>query len=382
VDSVNNFGLLVQKLTMSHNRPSAVCGISLYQLFLMAGGGGQCEDFYHAMGISPEDADEAARRIMQLDGYCKAASAFQLSTTRSLWHQADEEPATGWPPQLTDTLDVTIEELDPDAVADLVMADADHGLGSTRWMLLTCFSFSAEWAEPFSIHATRTAVFQTFDDEVRACAMMRRTAVMDYNADARMQVCVLPYRADDADDAGDGDDADHAGPGSGPGTGPRPRWRAALVLPVGADFAALAAVQARLSSPTALRALLSPATARRPGLRPRAVDLALPRLNLWLGLDLRDAVGVADASARMHQAVVLNVNEFGTDMPEVASVEPQRTAATLTPRHRFVADRPFLFLVFDDTTKTVLCSAAVCEPTCNPAAPAPELIDPDDWVYD
>ncbi|MBM3934477.1 MAG: serpin family protein [SAR202 cluster bacterium] len=81
--------------------------------------------------------------------------------------------------------------------------------------------------------------------------------------------------------------------------------------------------------------------------------------------DRADLSGMSDAhlyvSEVKHKAVV-EVNEVGTEAAAVTSIGVAATSANPNPPFSFIADRPFLFLIRDDATGSVLFMGAVYNP--------------------
>jgi serpin B len=120
------------------------------------------------------------------------------------------------------------------------------------------------------------------------------------------------------------------------------------------------------------------------GLAPRRVSVELPRFKLSEGFELRDilvALGMADAfapdradfsgvtgrrdhslSAVIHKAFV-DVNEAGTEAAAATAVVMSRMSAAIMPDPiSFRADHPFLALIRDRTTGSVLFLGRVLDP--------------------
>jgi serine protease inhibitor len=115
-------------------------------------------------------------------------------------------------------INMFIEKATKGKFRDLVSADDLQGC---LLMLITCLYFKAKWADPFSAHATISeAPFHPFTSRPQVCPMMQKTGRMQYMEDPKMQICVLPYKADD------------------PNTS-RPCWKAAIVLPEDHGYSAM-----------------------------------------------------------------------------------------------------------------------------------------------
>ena len=71
------------------------------------------------------------------------------------------------------------------------------------------------------------------------------------------------------------------------------------------------------------------------------------------------ALGLFISAAR--QKTFVEVNEEGTEAAAVTAVAPSLTS--LTPRFEMIVDRPFLFLIEDKQTQTILFMGVVFDPT-------------------
>jgi serine protease inhibitor len=391
IDNINNFGLRMHSFVASPDKPTAVCGMTMYQTFLMAGAGSSDranEVFFKALGLHQDDFEEEAGLVMQLDGYCKSDTLFQLASSRSAWYHPELVLDRRWAQKIGRALGAKyaplrveeanefVESKTMGKIPDAVLPDSSDvvdNLQRTALMLITSLAFRAIWEEPFDVVSTFVCQFNTFAGGLKVCSMMHKKAVMDYMEDKAMQVCVLPYMTDDLS-------VDEPERSSLHKSAPKPIWRAAVILPKEIGFAALKDMLFNFSQPeSAIRTLITK-SGPKSTLEKDTVELLLPRFVLRLRLDMSDTVGIlnlteaftknsqrkcyADSplSAYINHEVFIEVNENGTEMPSTFNVGSGQKLRIETHR-AIVANRPFLFLVFDELTKLVLFSAAVCEPS-------------------
>lgn len=100
------------------------------------------------------------------------------------------------------------------------------------------------------------------------------------------------------------------------------------------------------------------------------LDLNKPLIDLGMGLafsDMADFSGItSDASLRISkvvQKVRVEVDEEGTEAAAATAVMMMRAALPRPPQVKFVADRPFLFIIREKTTNVVLFMGRVENPS-------------------
>jgi serpin B len=217
----------------------------------------------------------------------------------------------------------------------------------TRMVLVNAIYFKAAWQEPFHEYAThKDAVFHAASKEVKA-ALMRQTERFRYAEGEGLQALELPYKGGDVS--------------------------MIIVLPREKD--GLGKLEQSLTA-KALEGWLSK-------LAPRQVAVELPRFRVEARLQLAETLaamgmplafsGAADFSGIstaqnlylsrvIHQAFV-DVNEAGTEAAAATAVVAKEAAAPVpeTPVV-FRADHPFLFLLRDQRTGSILFLGRLTDP--------------------
>lgn len=228
-------------------------------------------------------------------------------------------------------------------IPDLVQPGVIHP--DIALVLANAIYFKGEWALPFEQGDTQDADFHISAGQTVRVPMMHQHEHFRYAATDDVQLLELPYRGDDIS--------------------------MLIALPQRAD--GLAELEARFNSPQ-LKAWTDK-------LYPREVYVWLPRFELTSRFNLSDALATlgmplafsdnADFSgfghtnpirldAVVHQAVV-KVNEQGT-VAAAATAEPAADAAAEEGPPTFRADHPFLFLIRDDHTGSILFMGRVADP--------------------
>ncbi|MBC7228213.1 MAG: serpin family protein [Thermoflexales bacterium] len=214
----------------------------------------------------------------------------------------------------------------------------------TRLVLTNAIYFNAAWAEPFDPKTTRDGVFHLLDGRQVTVPMMRQTANYGYGAGEGFQVVELPYDGNELamvillPDAGRFEEFENSLDAErvdeilrslayGGVTLTMPRFR------VESDFR-LADTLAAMGMPAAFQ--------------PGQADFS--------GMD-----GSRDLyiSAILHKAFV-DVDESGTEAAAATAVVIGLTA--FIPRIEVTVDRPFIFLIRDLRTGTILFVGRVLNP--------------------
>jgi serpin B len=216
-----------------------------------------------------------------------------------------------------------------------------------KLVLTNAVYFKGKWSQSFDAQNTRPEPFTPEGEAAITTPLMHRTLRARYGEASDAQVLELGYRA--------------AGKG--------PRIAMDLILPK--DPAGLAAVEGNLAN--GIAPYLS-------SLSPSEVDVTLPRFKLSWSAKLNDSLqrlgmrrafvdgadfsGLSNAglyiSLVQHQAVI-EVNEEGTKAAAATAVVMTAKAAPLTMTFR--ADRPFLFLLRDVDSGTVLFVGRFAKPS-------------------
>lgn len=245
------------------------------------------------------------------------------------------------------TINSWIEEQTDRKIQDLIapgVLDAD-----TRLVLTNAIYFKARWTHEFSKSATTDAPFHTSDSQQITVPMMHQTHRLRYAASDNVQLLELPYAEDG-------------------------RLSMLILLPKKID--GLTDLEKGLTSEN-----LQKWTA---GLKSRPVKVHLPRFKMTsefsLG-DLLESMGMPLAfsdkadfsrmstqeqlfiSAVIHKAFV-DVNEEGTEAAAATAVVMHPTAAFPSPEEpvEFRADHPFVFLIRDNRTQSILFLGRMLNP--------------------
>jgi serpin B len=219
---------------------------------------------------------------------------------------------------------------------------------TTRLVLTNAVYFKGDWSRPFDKSATREEPFHISAGREVRVPLMHRLDRLDYFEGDGLKVVGLPY--------GKGD------------------LSMFVLLPDAAD--GLAELEGRLSAENLAKWL--------GGVRSRRVDVALPRFKLTsqfslasalksLGMDLAfdaqkaDFSGVATQeqlyiAAVVHKAFVA-VDEEGTEAAAATGVVAGARAAAVPQKPAvFRADHPFVFLIRDNRTGSLLFLGRVTDP--------------------
>jgi serpin B len=216
----------------------------------------------------------------------------------------------------------------------------------TRVILANAIYFKGKWDRPFEKKETKPHAFHPAKGATRPVPTMWQRGHFNYQQGDGFQAVRLPYAGG--------------------------RLQMYLFLP-DTD-----------SSPAKLLAGLDSDTWRHkilPGFRDREGTLALPRFKLEYDVTLNDplkALGMrhafedADFSemaseplfvSQVKQKSFVEVNEEGTEAAAVTTVAMQ-TSAIMKPIKPFemIVDRPFLFVIADDQTKSILFMGVIYDP--------------------
>jgi serpin B len=245
------------------------------------------------------------------------------------------------------TINTWIEEQTDDKIQNLLapgVLDAN-----TRLVLTNAIYFKARWTHEFSKSATTDAPFHTSGSQQVTVPTMRQTHRLRYGAADDMQILELPYAQDG-------------------------NLSMLIVLPKKID--GLSDLQRRLTSENLQK--------WSAGLQSRPVNVYLPKFKMTseFGLgDVLESMGMplpfstkADfsrmssaerlfISAVIHKAFV-DVNEEGTEAAAATAVA-MRAMAAFPAREdpiEFRADHPFVFLIRDRRTQSVLFLGSVANP--------------------
>jgi serpin B len=234
-----------------------------------------------------------------------------------------------------------VEEKTRDKIKELLKPD--HVTPLTTLILVNAIYFKGNWASQFDPEDTDDAPFYRLAGDAVKAPMMRQKARFGYRETDDLQVLELPY--------------------------------------VGGDLSMLVLLPCERDGLPALEAALTVDNLAlwTQGLRPTEVLVLLPRFKLSGQFDLGEtlqAMGMVDAfyaadfsgmtgrrnlfiSAVVHKSFV-DVNEEGTEAAAATAVVMSRG---FSPSPLFVADHPFLFLIRENTTGSILFLGRVVDPT-------------------
>ncbi len=307
-------------------------------------------------------------RFGRLDAALKAAQGSnELSIANSLWPQAKypfreeflnllkrDYGATVTPlnyEREAEPARVTINQWVDDKtrhkIAEIIGPGVLNAL--TRMVLVNAIYFKGTWATPFPESATQPDKFYAQPDTAFTVPFMHERDHFRYGENDQLQVLALPYIGR--------------------------QLEMVILLPRLRD--GIGPLESSLT-PASLAAWTS-------GMRNQQVNVALPRFKMSSGFSLAQALkamGLNDAfdpsradfsgmdgrahwlylSAVLHKAYV-EVNEKGTEAAAATAVVVGARAVRIQePPREFRADHPFLFLIRDSTTGSILFMGRVAKP--------------------
>ncbi|OJH41471.1 serpin family protein [Cystobacter ferrugineus] len=211
----------------------------------------------------------------------------------------------------------------------------------TRLLLANALYFKGAWQEPFDETGTREAPFHTLEGGTRQVQMMSATISVPLLEGAELDALALPYKGE--------------------------AFRMLVLVPHEGRFAE---VESRLSAEFL--------DGVRAGLRSSRVALGFPKFEVKQSFPLDEslkALGMVDAftpladlsgvsrqealfiSAAQHQAFIA-VDEQGTEAAAATAIVGSVTSMP----EPYVVDRPFLFLIEDVETRSVLFLGRIVNP--------------------
>ena len=218
----------------------------------------------------------------------------------------------------------------------------------TSLVLVNAIYFKGRWTAPFNTNSTMEAPFHTGTGVDTTARMMNQTAEFGYGEPEGLQVLELPY-------------------GKG---------ELSMVILLPREQNGLSATEARLD-PQRLAEWLG--SARR-----QKVSVFLPRYKLEEQFELRktlEALGMVDAFsvgadfsgmdgrhdhliARVFHKAFVNVNEEGTEAAAATAVQVDALVVRMPePIPVFRADHPFIFLIRDNRSGSILFLGRVTDPS-------------------
>jgi serpin B len=239
-----------------------------------------------------------------------------------------------------------VEEQTNDKIKDLIPAGVLNQL--TRLVLTNAIYFKGDWAARFDKQATEELPFHLSADEKVDVPMMFQNGEFKYGAVDDVQILELPYI------------------GSG--------FSMFVMLPK--DVAGLAPVEEKLTPDNLGKWLSAP--------RKQKVDVYLPKFTMTSQFSLNgvlQAMGMTAAfdsdtadfsgmtgkkglylTAVIHKAFV-DVNEEGTEAAAATGVVVGVKSIQVTPAFR--ADHPFVFLIRDNQTESILFMGRLADPAAS-----------------
>ena len=245
-----------------------------------------------------------------------------------------------------ETINAWVEKQTQDKIKDLVTRGALTP--QSRLVLTNAIYFKGDWTRPFPKTATRDEIFHVSNDKTTTAPLMHKTDDFKFAAVDGLKALDLPY--------GNGD------------------LSTVVLLPDEID--GLDALEQKLNYESLTRWMS--------GLQKRKVRVFLPRFKLTsdfslstvlaaMGMPLAfdgkraDFTGISSQeplyiSAVLHKAFV-DMNEEGTEAAAATGVVMAARAAMIpTEPPLFRADHPFLFLIVDNRTKSILFLGRVVNP--------------------
>ncbi|MFC1884484.1 serpin family protein [Thermodesulfobacteriota bacterium] len=241
------------------------------------------------------------------------------------------------------TINSWVEEKTMDKIKELIKPGILDPL--TRLVLANAIYFKGNWANQFDKKNTRHMLFKVSPDKTVKTPMMYQKEKFGYWSDEDLQVLEIPYAGD--------------------------RLSMVVLLPTKND--GLSQIEKKLTVEN-LRKWTDK-------LRKKKVETWLPKFKMEYSLRLEKvlhAMGMVDAftedadlsgmdgtdwlyiSAVLHKAFV-DINEEGTEAAAATAVVVGRKAVRITPQFR--ADHPFVFLIKEKQTGSILFMGRMIDPT-------------------
>ena len=292
---------------------------------------------------------------------------YQLSAADALWAQQNQNFLAGLsqagrsqlrrrlppgqfpaaPETARTTINQWIEKQTNNKIPNLVPPGAITP--STRLVLTNAIYFKGDWLDPFDERATADADFHLSSTQTVKAPMMHESSNFNFFDDTSFQALELPYKGN----------------------------ALSMVVLLPKDVAGLPALEQSLTPATLTGWLGNLRSAPK-------VIVSLPRFTMTQQFELSSALsamgmqlaftGAADfsgmdgerdftISAAIHKAFI-DVNETGTEAAAATSIIMRATAMRVEPPPMvFNADHPFLFLIRDMRSGSILFLGRVTDPT-------------------
>ncbi len=319
------------------------------------------------LGKNDKDLHAAFGKLVADLNAAGKEKGYQLSVANALWAQQDYKflkdytdlvaasygaglnlvDFKGATEAVRQTINAWVEKQTQDKIKELLKPGVLNAL--TRLVLTNAIYFKGDWASQFKKEATKDEPFTLTGGKKVNVPMMNQAAKFRYGETPAAQVLELPYVKEDLS--------------------------MIMLLPKKAD--GLAELEQAMNAKT-----LADWTMR---MRIREVIVSIPRFKMTCEFSLNGVLqelGMTDAftdgkadfsgmdgsrylsiSAVVHKAFV-DVNEEGTEAAAATAVVVALTAAV--PREEpvvFRADHPFVFIIRDNRTRSVLFIGRVADPT-------------------
>jgi serpin B len=364
----NRFGLAMYRLLGGRNLFFSPYSIAQVLTMTSAGARGQtAQQMAQALHSAfPQERLHPAANALDraLNSRRASEDGFQLETVNSIWGQQGfafqpaflDTLATNYgaglrlldfktaPEPSRATINAMIAQQTHDKITDLLPEGSINDL--TRMVLANAIYFNAKWIAPFAKEATRDGTFNPDQGSAVTTPMMTKQANYAYAAGQGYQAIMLPYRG------------------------------GVSMLVLVPDAGQLSAFEAGLDD-MRLQTILD-------GLATREVLLTLPKFEYQSdSISLKkqlSTLGMADAfdpdtadfsgmdgqrdlfiGDGFHKAMV-RVDEEGTEAAAATAVNMQATSARVDPPLTLTIDRPFVFLIRDDATGTLLFIGRIVNP--------------------
>lgn len=238
-----------------------------------------------------------------------------------------------------------VEEKTEEKITDLIQPGVLTPL--TRLVLVNAIYFKGNWAQQFQKSLTQEAPFYLIPEKTVQAPFMTQEHTLRYGEDERLQILELPYEGDDL----------------------------AMLILLPRSVEGLAELEKSLTLENLNQWITH--------LREQKVEVFVPKFKLTSSFGLKEtlvAMGMRDAfdqtkanfsgmdgttllyiSAAIHQALV-EVNEEGTEAAAATGIV-MGFKAVPAPPSTFRADHPFIFLIRDNKTGSILFMGRVADPT-------------------
>src|SRR5271157_759719 len=243
-----------------------------------------------------------------------------LAVTRDFYHaELAQVDFSGQTELARETINQWVEKQTQEQIKDLVPCGAIKPL--TRLVLTNAIYFKGDWTRPFPKAATRDELFHLSSDQTTTSPLMHKTDDFKFAAVDGLKALELPY--------GNGDLA------------------TIVLLPDAID--GLGALEQKLTPEFSLSTVLAA----------MGMPLAFDDRADFAGMSTEKYLYI---SAVLHKAFV-DVNEEGTEAAAATGVVVT-ARAMMRPQEPalFRADHPFLFLIVDNRTKSILFLGRVINP--------------------